>query len=237
MGAALSLLVLMTLMIFVVRVAAVALRQTGLEETTAKFQALSAFSGTGFTTRESEAIVNYPVRRQIVTLLIVIGNLGLVTIVATLVASFVYTEGDVGAVLVQVVWLMGVLALLWFLILNKRAEQVICEVVGKILEKTTLLGKRHFHRLLQVSQGYSVCEHPITDSLVKAGEELDPAFLEGIGLVVLGVRDTEGAWTDGFSRVDHHKSGDALVIYGLDSGHDALEQKSHQLQAGNNESA
>ena len=98
MGAALSLFVLMTLSILVVRVAAVALRQTGLEEATAKFQALSAVSGTGFTTSESETIVNYPVRRRIVTLLMVIGNLGLVTVFATLVVSFVHTEGEVDAV-------------------------------------------------------------------------------------------------------------------------------------------
>jgi Trk-type K+ transport system membrane component len=64
MGTALSLLVVMTVLLFVVRVAAVALRLTGLVESVARFQALSAISGAGFTTRESESIVNYPVRRQ-----------------------------------------------------------------------------------------------------------------------------------------------------------------------------
>jgi Trk-type K+ transport system membrane component len=64
MGTALSLLVVMTVLLFVVRVAAVALRLTGLVESAARFQALSAISGAGFTTRESESIVNYPVRRQ-----------------------------------------------------------------------------------------------------------------------------------------------------------------------------
>lgn len=73
MGAALSLFVLMTISIMLVRIASVALRLTGLDETTAKFQALSAVSGTGFTTKESEAIVNYPVRRKIITLLMIIG--------------------------------------------------------------------------------------------------------------------------------------------------------------------
>ena len=62
MGTALSLLVVMTVLLFAVRVAAVALRLTGLGESTARFQALSAISGVGSTTKESESIVNYPVR-------------------------------------------------------------------------------------------------------------------------------------------------------------------------------
>jgi hypothetical protein len=64
MGAALTLFILMSLSIFIVRVASVALRHTGLEEGTAKFQALSAISSTGFTTKEAEMVVNYPVRRR-----------------------------------------------------------------------------------------------------------------------------------------------------------------------------
>jgi hypothetical protein len=83
-----------TLLLFALRVAAVALRLTELGESAARFQALSAISGAGFTTKESEFIVNYPVRRQIVSILIIIGNLGLVTVMATLVASLVQTEGE-----------------------------------------------------------------------------------------------------------------------------------------------
>jgi len=48
-GAAISIFVLLSVSIFIVRVAAVAMRLTGLDDSTARFQALSAFSGTGFT--------------------------------------------------------------------------------------------------------------------------------------------------------------------------------------------
>ena len=50
MGAALSILVLLSVSVFVVRLASVALRLTGLPEGVARFQALSAFTGTGYTT-------------------------------------------------------------------------------------------------------------------------------------------------------------------------------------------
>ena len=64
MTAILSLLLVVTLSILVTRIAAVALRHTGLARQTARFQARSAFSGAGFTTSESEKVVNHPVRRR-----------------------------------------------------------------------------------------------------------------------------------------------------------------------------
>lgn len=67
----------------VVRIGAVAFQLTGVEWSLAKFQALSCFSGTGFTTRESELIVSNPQRRRIASFLMIVGNAGLVTLIAT----------------------------------------------------------------------------------------------------------------------------------------------------------
>jgi len=69
--------------IVVVRIGAVAFNLTGLEWRIAKFQALSCFSWTGFTTRESELVLASPLRRKIATYLIVLGHAGIVAMVAT----------------------------------------------------------------------------------------------------------------------------------------------------------
>ena len=53
-----------------VRIGGFALQLTGIEPDVARFQALSAFSGTGFTTREAERVVGHRTRRRIVTILI-----------------------------------------------------------------------------------------------------------------------------------------------------------------------
>jgi uncharacterized membrane protein HdeD (DUF308 family) len=58
--------------VIIVRVAAIMLKSTGLSQDVARFQARSAFTGTGFTTRESEAIINHPVRRRIILALMLI---------------------------------------------------------------------------------------------------------------------------------------------------------------------
>lgn len=56
----------------------VTLEATGMERQTAQFQALSALTGSGFTTREAESVVNHPTRRRIVSWLMFIGNAGLI---------------------------------------------------------------------------------------------------------------------------------------------------------------
>jgi hypothetical protein len=66
----------------VVRIGAIAFQLTGMRWSQAKFQALSCFTGTGFTTRESELIVGHSQRRRIASILMVLGNAGLVLLIA-----------------------------------------------------------------------------------------------------------------------------------------------------------
>ena len=224
MGAALTIFVLLSFSIFVLRVASVAFRLTGLTESSARFQALSAFTGTGFTTSEAETIVNYPVRRRIASLLMIIGNMGLVTVFATVVVSLVRTEGEMGAVTVQVAWLIAGLVLLWLFMLSTRADRFLCEVISKILLSTTLLGHRRFHRLLQIGDGYSVCEHPVCAVWLLDITALTPSKLEQLGLQVLAIECSKGTLiADHFTSTVQLEIGDALVLFGRDDGHDALE--------------
>jgi Trk-type K+ transport system membrane component len=67
----------------VVRIGAIAFQLTGLEWSLAKFQSLSCFTGTGFTTQEAELITGDRQRRKIASVLMVLGNAGLVVMIAT----------------------------------------------------------------------------------------------------------------------------------------------------------
>jgi hypothetical protein len=222
MGAALSIFVLLSVSIFVVRVAAVALRITGLPENSSRFQALSAFTGTGFTTSEAEMVVNYPIRRRIVSLLMIIGNMGFVTVFATIVVSLVRTDGDVGAVIAQLTWLLGGLSLLWFLMLNDTADRLMCSFIGNVLESATFLGTRSFRRLVQVSNGYSVCEHTLEPIGANEYGAALPTTMAQLNLELLAVRRAGGELCVDIGGDAQIESGDTLVIFGRDSGHEAL---------------
>lgn len=57
-------LTVLALSLTITRVATLVLAMTGLSWEAARFQARSAFTGTGFTTSEAESIVSHPVRRH-----------------------------------------------------------------------------------------------------------------------------------------------------------------------------
>ena len=217
MGGALSIFVLLSLSVLIIRVASVALRLTGLSEGTARFQALSAFTGTGFTTVEAETIVNYPLRRKIISLLMIVGNLGLVSVLATLVVSLVHTEAETGAVIRQLAWLLGGLGLVWFLILNKMADRLLCKAIGRFLESRTVLGLQRYHRLLQLGDGFSICEHPA------AG--IDRAELEALGLSLVAIHSGDGRFRNAGDTPAEFGDGDKLVVYGSDESHETLSQR------------
>ena len=80
-----SLLMVLVLSLIITRVATIALTLTGLTRESARFQARSALTGAGFTTSESEKVVNHPIRRRIVMWLMLIGNGGLVLVAALLI--------------------------------------------------------------------------------------------------------------------------------------------------------
>ena len=88
-------LVFLSIWLIVLWSGSIALEWTGMERRKARFQALSALTGTGFTTGEAEAVVNDPRRRRIATWLIFIGNAG---IIAFLILVILYVRsGIVGA--------------------------------------------------------------------------------------------------------------------------------------------
>jgi hypothetical protein len=76
-----------------VRAAAKALMMTGMEKKKKRFQALSAFSGTGFTTKEVELFISHPVRRKIVAWLMILGNAGVVAVIVTAASSLATSRG------------------------------------------------------------------------------------------------------------------------------------------------
>jgi hypothetical protein len=84
----------------IVRVGAVALELTGIDAERAQFQALSAFTNSGFTTRESEEMVRHPVRRRVISVLMILGHAGMVTTIGTFAASLL--GGNVGATALRI---------------------------------------------------------------------------------------------------------------------------------------
>ena len=87
MSTVLPVLLVMFISWLIVQTGAIMYELTGLERTVAGFQSLSAFTGTGFTTKEAEDVINKPVRRKITKSLMVLGNAGMAAVLATVIRS------------------------------------------------------------------------------------------------------------------------------------------------------
>ena len=212
MIAALTLFVVLTLFVLVIHTGAVALRLTGLPEQVARFQARSALTGTGFTTSESEAIVNHPVRRRIVSLLMTLGNLGFVSVLATVVVSLVGSSGPDGALVRQLLWLAAVLLVLWFAVLNPFADRVICGVIGRLLARTEGFGGRKPARLLQLPAGHGVTQLLVHPESGLAGRQL--LDLVANGAVILGLQREDGTYLNLPRDGEEVRPADEIFFYG-----------------------
>ena len=71
-------LVVITIWMFILWFGSIALEATGMERRKARFQALSALTSTGFSTREAEDVVNHPRRRLIAGWLMFLGSVGII---------------------------------------------------------------------------------------------------------------------------------------------------------------
>lgn len=94
MIAIVTLFIIIFFSILLTRLATYVLIQTGLSREMARFQARSALSGVGYTTSEAEHMVNHPVRRRVVMLLMLLGNAGIVTVLASLILTLLERLDD-----------------------------------------------------------------------------------------------------------------------------------------------
>jgi len=218
--AALTIIAVLSISVLVVRIGGVALQQTGIPEDVARFQALSVFTGCGFTTTESESIVNYPVRRKIALGLMVIGNIGLVGMLSTIVVTFVGTEGESTAVIKQLMWLLLGIVIILVCLFNKRIDAAMCRMIDKILHRFTVVGDLGYIRVLQMKEGWSVCRHPITETSQRTIQRIEWSDLPDIRF--LAVESEQGTQHTLPKQAEGFVIGDSLVLYGSDEAHDKL---------------
>ena len=157
--------------------------------------------------------------RRIVIFLLVVGNLGIVIVSATVVVSFINIENDVCAVAKQLAWLAGALSFIWFLILNGRAQRWMCNPSGRVFASTLLLKTRHFIRLLQIGDGYSVYQHPVATVLLDEKHAVNLTVLQDLDLQLLPTHARTGDIVNGSDSTASLKAGDSLIVYGPDAGH------------------
>ena len=77
-------LVLFVVIWLLIEILAIVMKLTGLELSKARFQLISILTHTGFTSRESELIVQHPIRRKIASILMIVSYVAQITLITLL---------------------------------------------------------------------------------------------------------------------------------------------------------
>lgn len=197
----------------VVTIGAFALQLTGMEPHAARFQALSAFTGTGFTTAEAERVVRHKGRRRIVSILMMLGAAGLLTVVATMVVAFTKAEGyreffsHLGIVILTVV-------VLYLVIIYSGLGSRVIGWLAKPLSRWLLADAPEIECLFDSGRGWSINLVVAKQNSKNVGRTIGDVAT-GKDLAILGIgRDNEFV-----SQPDNREmiqESDRLLVYGTD---------------------
>lgn len=185
-----TLLLIIMLSLLVVRAGAVALTMTGLSLDSARFQALSAFSGVGFTTSESEAIVGHAARRRIISVLMLLGNAGLFSALGALIVGLGADRTD-DTFRSLVFLILGCVVLL---VLSK--VRFLNRILNALLQRL-FVGLRElrlydYEEILHVDKGYSVYHIQVEAGSWLADQTLRELAMISEGVLVLSVLRASG---------------------------------------------
>jgi len=220
MLAVVSLVVVLVVSLIVVRVATVALTLTGLSRDLARFQARSAFTGSGFTTHESEDVVGHPVRRRIIMILMLMGNAGIVTAVSSLILSFANVEkapGLRGEIWFRVLLLSIGMAGLLVVAQSRYVDRWMSRFITWALREWTEIDARDYAALLHLTGDYTVTELRVEPEDWIAGRELREVRLDREGVLVLGIQRAHGPYLGAPKGTTPIRADDTLLLYGRES--------------------
>ena len=197
--------------IFVVKIAAVALKMTGLDEKRAYFQALSAFTGTGFTTSDSEVVLQNDIRRRIIMILMILGNAGFITVITTVVISF--ERANPLPLFINVGILLVVIFLLVKFLANKRVAKFLNEKIESRLEKRPPFHKRPVEEVLRIAKDYGIAEVSIKNSCRDLGKTLSESDFRENDILILAIERRDSV-IPAPKATDRILMDDTLICYG-----------------------
>ncbi|KMQ50043.1 potassium transporter TrkA [Chitinispirillum alkaliphilum] len=217
MAGIITLFAVLSLSLIITRIASIALVHTGLSRESARFQARSAFSGVGFTTREAESVVSHPVRRRIVMVLMLLGNAGVASAVASLLLTFYNTGQEQMAWYYRVLIIFSGILVLWKISSSEMFDRWFGKIISKALQRWTDLTVRDYSSLLHLAGDYQITEMIAEHDHWIAGKSLIDMALSSEGIMVLGIKRKNGTYIGAPGGNTFLRTGDVAILYGQES--------------------
>ncbi|MGD2080675.1 MAG: TrkA C-terminal domain-containing protein [Nitrospirota bacterium] len=195
----------------VVRAAAIALMMTGLDKNRAIFQALSSFTGTGFTTKEAESVVRYPARRKIISWLMILGNAGIVTVIITATSSMVTTQMRTLPINILLL-VLGIVAI-YKVATSKGFVKRWEHYIEDKLIKYRPFEEAPVEDLLHLLEGFGLVRVIISEDSKWVGTAITDICAGERGMIFLGIERGK-EWIPAPASSETVRADDRLVVYG-----------------------
>jgi len=211
MGGIILVIAVVFVTVIIGKVVTVVLRLTGLDERTASFQTISALTGTGFTTREAESVVGHPMRRRIISFLMIIGNAGMVAVVSGTVFSFLTITSSWS--IFRFLILIVALYLIFKMATHNKLARFLSKKIEKKIREKFKLQKRTIGQVLDLGKNFGIAEVTLHEGSTCAGKTLASSDLSKKKILILAIeRDKERILVP---KGNHKlRAGDNLICYG-----------------------
>ncbi|WCK52470.1 TrkA C-terminal domain-containing protein [Aneurinibacillus sp. Ricciae_BoGa-3] len=150
------------IILLIIEISTILLESTGLRREVARFQAISLLTNTGYTTTESEMIINHPVRRKIASFLIVFGTISFAVILSFVISFFVSNVVHLSDLGVGIL----ILAVSWLFLRSKGIKLFLSRNVGNTFDKYYVHHKS-VEEVFHVDSDYVMRQFRLTESHVK----------------------------------------------------------------------
>lgn len=194
--------------LFLCELFAILLKITGLDMEKARFQVISIITHTGFTTRESELISQHPIRRKMISYLMLLSYVSQATFFTLLFSAI--KEND----LLYLLLLVGSIFLLLLIILKTsniilKFEPILTKFISKKWMKT--LSSKSLENILYINDEYEVIELIVNTSNPLCNIYLRDLTIDYIKILLID-KGHEIIPTPNGS--DFIEQGDRIVVYG-----------------------
>lgn len=201
-------LIYLTIILTVIEINTILFTFTGLKKHIARFQVISMLTGTGFTTGESELIIDHPIRRRIGALLILFGAFSLAVIISAI-SSILSDEFFT----LKIGYVAGVLVLFLFILKVSKVKSKISDLFEGELEKSFDLKDLTIKDVFRSEENDYLVEVPLHSSSTMIGREIKEKINSGEDINVLFIK--RGEIIIRKKRLNTElQAGDFILMYG-----------------------
>lgn len=181
---------------------------TGLKKEIARFQVISMFTATGFTTGESELILEHPIRRRLSTFLILFGVFSLAVIISSIsnILADEFKSIELGVIIL-------VLIALYLTLSIPKFKNFMSRSFDKHLQKNYNISDLPLREVMYFEEDDVVVELPIHKGSSIIGKKLEDVIQTDEDLLVLFIKRGDVTLRKD-SYTTEIQEGDMLFLYG-----------------------